>query len=75
MNIPLVSRMKNLIPFFLIVTIIACNDQTNTPDVSGIKVDLKVERFEQAFLASTVTIQKPVWRRCNRSTRNFCHCL
>lgn len=49
MNIPLVSNMKNLIPVFFIVTFIACNDQTNAPDVSGIKVDLKVERFEQDF--------------------------
>lgn len=51
MNIPLVNSMKNLFPLFLIVTFIACNDKTNAPDVSGIKVDLKVERFEQDFFS------------------------
>lgn len=51
MNIPLVNSMKNLLPLFLIVTLIACNDKTNAPDISGIKVDLKVERFEQDFFA------------------------
>ena len=51
MNIPLVNSMKNLFPFFLIVTFIACNDKSNAPDVSGIKVDLKVERFEEDFFA------------------------
>lgn len=51
MNLPLVSNMKNLIPLFFIVTLIACNDQTNAPDVSGIKIDLKVERFEQDFFS------------------------
>ena len=43
--------MKNLLPLFLLVTIFACNNKTNAPDVSGIKVDLKVQRFEQDFFA------------------------
>ncbi len=51
MNIPLVNSMKNLLPLFLIVILIACNDKTNAPDVSGIKVDLKVDRFEQDFFS------------------------
>ncbi|MBP6687570.1 MAG: hypothetical protein KA160_06895 [Lacibacter sp.] len=51
MNIPLVNSMKNLILLFLIVTFIACTNETDAPNVSGIKVDLKVERFEQDLFA------------------------
>jgi hypothetical protein len=51
MNIPLVNNMKNLLPFFLVIILIACNDKSTAPDVSNIKVDLKVERFEQHFFA------------------------
>jgi len=29
----------------------SCNNKTNSPDVSGIKVDIKLERFEQSFFA------------------------
>ena len=51
MNIPLVNSMKNLFPLFLFVIVISCNDRTDAPDVSNIKIDLKVERFEQDFFA------------------------
>ncbi len=43
--------MKNLVCFILIASFIACNNETNAPDVSAIQVNLKVERFEQDFFA------------------------
>lgn len=43
--------MKNLVCLILIASFIACNNETNAPDVSAIQVNLKVERFEQDFFA------------------------
>jgi hypothetical protein len=51
MNISLLNSMKNQLLLFFLVTAIACNNQTKAPDVSGIPVDLKVDRFEQDFFA------------------------
>ncbi len=43
--------MKKLLPIFLLISIAACNNSNNAPDVSHIKVDLKTQRFEQDFFA------------------------
>ncbi|MFY7840990.1 MAG: hypothetical protein ACOVP7_11980 [Lacibacter sp.] len=43
--------MKKLLPFLLLISISACNNGNNAPDVSHIKIDLKTERFEQDFFA------------------------
>jgi len=44
--------MKKIIWSLLIALgIWNCNNKTNSPDVSGIKVDLKFERFEKSFFA------------------------
>ncbi len=51
MNLPLLNSMKNLIPVFFIVALASCNNDQNAPDVSGIKIDLNVQRFEQDFFA------------------------
>jgi len=51
MNLPLLNSMKNLIPVFFLVVLISCNNDQNAPDVSGIKIDLNVHRFEQDFFA------------------------
>ncbi len=51
MNLPLVNSMKNLISVFFIVVLISCNNDDTAPDVSGIKIDLNVQRFEQDFFA------------------------
>lgn len=41
--------MKKLLPIFLLIGLAACNSSNNAPDVSHIKIDLKIERFEQDF--------------------------
>lgn len=43
--------MKKLLAALLIVSLIASCDTKDKPDVSGIKIDLKVERFEKDFFA------------------------
>lgn len=43
--------MKKLLPILLLISISACNNVNNAPDVSHIKIDLKTERFEQDFFA------------------------
>jgi len=43
--------MKKIAFFFLIVGLISCNHKKNIPDVSGIAMNLKVERFEKDFFA------------------------
>ena len=42
--------MKKISAFFMFVSIvIACNHNNNTPDVSRIKIDVKLDRFEKSF--------------------------
>lgn len=41
--------MKNLFIFLIVIGIISCKQKKNIPDVSSIKINLKVERFEQDF--------------------------
>jgi hypothetical protein len=44
--------MKKISLFFILSTaIIACNNKPNGPDVSGIKADVKIERFERSFFS------------------------
>jgi hypothetical protein len=44
--------MKKTAIFLLFIAILAgCNNKKNTPDVSGISVDLAVERFDKDFFA------------------------
>lgn len=42
---------KILIPLFSVIIFISCNNAKNIPDVSSIKVNLEVKRFEQDFFA------------------------
>jgi len=44
--------MKKIISLFILAaSIVSCNNKNNIPDVSGIKVEIPVERFEQSFFA------------------------
>ncbi|PZR29743.1 MAG: hypothetical protein DI535_01150 [Citrobacter freundii] len=44
--------MKKLyLPLLIGILLTACGDKRKLPDVSGIKVDLKVDRFDEAFFA------------------------
>lgn len=48
--------MKKLCLHFLsAVLLIACGDKQKLPDISGIKVDLKVDRFDEAFFSIDTT--------------------
>ncbi len=42
---------KFIIPLFAILLFFACNNRSNGPDVSGIKMDIKIERFDQHFFS------------------------
>jgi len=42
---------KMVIAFFLLSTLFACKNDESSPDVSHVKVDLQVQRFEQDFFA------------------------
>lgn len=42
--------MKKLyLPVLICILLTACGDKENAPDISRVKVDLKVERFDEAF--------------------------
>jgi len=41
--------MKKLLLLFLVVSVISCNNKKNIPDVSSIKIDMKLKRFEKDF--------------------------
>ncbi|HEX3024671.1 MAG TPA: hypothetical protein VHP12_05625, partial [Chitinophagaceae bacterium] len=43
--------MKKLLLFLLLIEIISCTQKKNIPDVSSIKINLKVERFEKDFFS------------------------
>lgn len=40
---------KAVLLFFVIAVLFACNNKKKAPDVSGIKVDLVIERFDRSF--------------------------
>jgi hypothetical protein len=54
--------MKKIFAFlFTALLLLACNNKNNTPDVSGIKVDLVVERFdEDFFITDTSGLEKGI---------------
>jgi hypothetical protein len=43
--------MRFVIAFFLLAAFVSCKNKNNTPDVSHIKVDLPVDRFEKDFFS------------------------
>ncbi len=44
--------MKKIVSILLIMVVLfACNNKSSIPDVSGIKVDIKLERFEKSLFA------------------------
>jgi hypothetical protein len=47
--IVLMNMKKNPAWFLCLLLFFSCNNNKNIPDVSGIKVDLPIERFEQSF--------------------------
>ena len=47
--------MLRIIPYIIIMVLFACNNERQTPDVSAIKVDLAIERFEQDFFQVDTT--------------------
>lgn len=55
--------MKRILNFFLLPFLItACNNQTNGPDVSGIKAEIQFERFEQhIFSIDTINPGKSLY--------------
>jgi hypothetical protein len=42
---------KTAVVFLVLVAIISCNNKTDAPDVSGIKMDIKLERFDRDFFS------------------------
>lgn len=50
---------KATLVLFLAIYFVACNNKKNTPDVSNIKVELAVERFDEAFFGmDTLQVDK-----------------
>jgi hypothetical protein len=43
--------MRFIFSFIVLTLLISCNSNSDTPDVSNIKIDLPVERFEKDFFA------------------------
>lgn len=43
--------MKKAIVFLLLVSFISCKNKKDTPDISGIKADVRIERFDRDFFA------------------------
>jgi hypothetical protein len=43
--------MKNLIPFLFLGFLFSCKNTKKAPDVSGITVNTRIERFDQAFFS------------------------
>lgn len=49
-------NMKNILALFLLLlSLSACNNGSTLPDVSGIKLDLSIERFDRDFAALDTT--------------------
>jgi hypothetical protein len=46
-----IKGMKYIFSMLIFFCIFSCNSKNNTPDVSNIKVPLKVQRFEEAFFS------------------------
>jgi hypothetical protein len=41
----------HLFSVFVLLSLFACNNKSNVPDVSGVNVDVKLERFEKSFFS------------------------
>ena len=60
--------MKKITCGLLVVFVVwSCNNKGSGPDVSGIKVDIKLERFEKSFFAIDTNnveqgLNKNAWR-------------
>lgn len=53
--------MKKIFPLLIAILLIACNNDKNAPDVSGIKVDLGLQRLDQDFFAiDTANVEKSI---------------
>src|SRR5690242_18664909 len=50
-NTTVSSIMRLSISSLLLLMLIACNHSNNKPNVSGIKIDLKIERFDKDFFS------------------------
>ena len=49
LTLPFTIAMRRFYVFTIFVLLIACKNGKNKPDVSNIKVDVSIERFEQSF--------------------------
>ena len=45
--------MRLLSLLLLVIFFASCNNNNNNPDVSGIKLDLRIDRFEKDFFNTT----------------------
>jgi hypothetical protein len=45
------AMKKSLVLLPIVIFLVACNNKGNTPDVSGIKINLEVQRFENDFFS------------------------
>ena len=64
--------MKKATLFFLITAVLfACNNNKDVPDVSDIKVDVQVERFDQHFFSIDTTAIIPGLQRLNQLYPDF----
>jgi len=43
--------MKNAVLLLIVILLFSCNNQSNIPDVSDIRMDITLERFEQGFFS------------------------
>jgi hypothetical protein len=52
--------MKNIFSLFLVMVLFsACNNRSNAPDVSGIKMEIPIDRFDQQFFSiDTMALEK-----------------
>lgn len=51
MNPTVNTSMKGFVFASLALILLSCNNSTGKPDVSGVKVNAKIERFDQAFFS------------------------
>lgn len=51
MNSTVKTSMKEFVFAILVLLFLSCNNSTGKPDVSDIKVNVKIERFDQAFFS------------------------
>lgn len=47
-----IAMIKTISAWLCVILLIGCNNKKNIPDVSGIKADIQIERFDQAFFST-----------------------